>query len=221
MQMKSKVKSLASIMLVLTFMMSLFITAPAKPVQAATIKEATQKVILYPKTLPQSVKGSEKIKPTKLKSSKKSVATVSVSKDKYGYDVNVTPKKAGTCTISYKLGKDTYSQKIIVQKYTTPFKKITINGKNITSSFKKSNICVLSYKKYKNKKIKIAVKEKSPWSKPHYVYVSKKAGHAKGIPSVNTTYSTKVSKKNMEVNFMVHDMDTSLYTEEECTIIFK
>jgi hypothetical protein len=40
--------------------------------------------------------------------------------------VFINAKKAGTTTVSYKVGSDTYTAKITVKKYTCPFASLNL-----------------------------------------------------------------------------------------------
>lgn len=82
---------------------------------------------------------------SKAKSSNKKVATVAVERQKpintefehfegY-YCLKLTLKKTGTTKISYVYKGKKYSTTLKVNKYTNPFKTLTINGKSYKSGF--------------------------------------------------------------------------------------
>ena len=92
---------------------------------------------------------------TKLKSSKKSVATVSKFVHEGTAYVAVEPKKPGTAKITFnvKYGKKTIKAKttVIVRKYENPLKTFKIGSKNYASKFNKSGHVTLEKKKLKGK----------------------------------------------------------------------
>lgn len=223
--MKKTVKRL----LVLLLAVSMTMVAPVRA-DAKTITDTTQVAILYPKSSPtygdkQLVQYTKKVKVQSVKSSKKSVAAVSVGKDSGSkeYAIYVVPKKTGTTTVTYKLGKDKHKLKVIVRKYVNPFKKITINGKNITSKFNKTNVCNLSYKQYKGKKVTITYKKKGNWKILHADYFTKSDKlikcHGTILPGDKETI--KITKKNSKLYFWIPDTMDKYEPAEECTILFK
>lgn len=196
-------KKTAKRFLALFLVMTMAVIAPVGVQAADTVKKAdTSYVTYYPKTKyydnAQQVSNSENARFTSLKSSKKSVATVSCRKDKWGYAVYVLPKKTGTTYVSYKLQGVAYKQKVVVNKYVNPYKKVTVNGQNITKQFKKTNVAVVSYKKYKNKKVTIKYEMKKNWGQPHADYcVNGKI--AKCFVSFGNKLSIKKPKKNSSI----------------------
>ena len=94
-----------------------------------------------------------------LKSSNTSIAKVKAkpgSVDVYYY------KKAGTVTISCKVGSKKISTKVTVKKYSSPIKQMKIGSTDVTSKFKG---CFEDYwyhtKSFKNQKV--TLKAKSGW----------------------------------------------------------
>ena len=131
---------------------------------------------------------------SKAKSSNTEVATAKIvtSKDQYGkhYILHVQCKKAGKATITWKKNGVTYKKKIVVDDFTNPFKKITINGKNVTKKFNKSNVIELKYSKWKDKEIVIKYKVKKGWKD----FNAGKSGSSEYDSSTGTyTYKTKAS----------------------------
>lgn len=206
--MKKVTKKLLALVLVLT----MAVIAPVGAQAASVVKEETAYAIYYPKTniytYEQQIGISEKSKFTSLKSSRKSVATVVRKKTSGKYSLYVVPRKTGTTTISYKLNGVKHTQKVIVKKYVNPYKKVTINGKDITAQFKKSNAALVSYQKYKNKKVTIKYKMKKNWAQVHTDYcrngkILKCLGTFKYKMSVNkpkknsTVESSQINHKDM------------------------
>lgn len=221
--MKKTAKRIFALLLVL----SMAIVAPVK-VDAKTIKDYTSVAILYPKASPnngekQRVQYTKKVKAKNVKSSNKSVATASVGKDSSSkeYAIYVVPKKKGTTTITYKLGKDKHELKVIVRKYVNPFKEVRVNGRNVTSQFNKSNVCYLSYKEYKNKKITLKFKKKGTWYLPHADYCTKSGKLISCIGSMDSPSKFKMTKKGSMAYFWVTDTMDKYEPAEDCMIIFK
>ena len=197
--MKKTAKKFLALLLVLT----MAVIAPVGVQAAATVTKAdTSYVTYYPKTKyydnAQQVTNSEKTKFTSLKSSKKSVATVSCRKNSWGYAVYVLPKKTGTTYVSYKFEGVTYKQKVVVQKYVNPYKKVTVNGQDITNQFKKTNVAVVSYNKYKNKKVTIKYEMKKNWGQPHIDYC-RNGKILKCLGNFKYKASVKKPKKNSSI----------------------
>ena len=201
--MKKTAKRFLALLLVLT----MAVIAPAGVQAADTVTKAdTSYVTYYPKTKyydnAQQVTNSEKTKFTSLKSSKKSVATVSCRKNNWGYAVYVLPKKTGTTYVSYKFEGVTYKEKVVVQKYVNPYKKVTVNGQDITNQFKKTNVAVVSYNKYKNKKVTIKYEMKKNWGQPHIDYCGN-GDIYKCLGNFKYKVSVKKPKKNSSIEASV------------------
>lgn len=164
-----RVKKLFVVMLALTMLFT------ALPVQAASSLEVPKSLnyTLYSskdasnnasKTRKKSIVWVPS-KVTSLKSSKKSVATVTQSKAAgSGRFIYVNLKKAGTTTISFKYKSKTYKTKITVKKYVNPVSSVKIGSTTLSSStFKNSSEASLKYSKFANKKVKVSVKLKPGW----------------------------------------------------------
>lgn len=212
--MKKAAKKLLALVLVLT----MAVIAPVGVQAASVVKEETAYAIYYPKTNAytnkQQISGSEKSKFTSLKSFKKSVATVGCKKNSWGYALYVVAKKTGTTTISYKLNGVKHTQKVIVKKYVNPYKKVTINGKDITSQFKKSNVAIVSYQKYKNKKVTIKYEMKKNWAQVHTDYC-RNGKILKCLGTFKYKMSVNKPKKNstVEASLINHkDMSSDQYS---------
>lgn len=109
--------------------------------------------------------GKEGKKLKKLKSSDKSVAELSKVTTKYGTSLYVTAKKPGTATLSYKAGAKSYEIKVTVQKYQNPVNSIKIGKKMINGEkFNKRSTCILKYKDFANKKVRINIQLAEGWS---------------------------------------------------------
>lgn len=220
-------KKTAKRLLVLLLALSMSVIAPVK-VSAKTITDYTEDVTLYPKSSPSYSDKQEvgacggKTKITNIKYTNKSIAKVTTGKKSYGYVLYVQPKKTGTLNITYKIGKDTHKVKVYVKKYVNPYKQIKINGKDITSKFNKTNVCVLSYKQYKGKTVKLSFKRKRPWLMPHGDYVTKSNKLIQCIGGMSDPSKFKVTKKDSKAALWTTDTsETGHEMSEDCMIIFK
>ena len=127
---------------------------------------------------------------TKLKSSKKSVATV--SKFVYGDTayVAINMKKPGKTTVTFNVkykGKTVKAKtKVEIRKYVNPFKSLKIGSKNYASKFKENPYCTLT----KTAKGKMTIKLKSGYK-------------IKGISTYNgndgSGYKILKNKKNITI----------------------
>ena len=203
------------------------VIVPVK-VSAKTITDYTEDVTLYPKSSPSYLDKQEvgacggKTKITNIKYTNKSIAKVTTGKKSYGYVLYVQPKKTGTLNITYKIGKDTHKVKVYVKKYVNPYKQIKINGKDITSKFNKTNVCVLSYKQYKGKTVKLSFKRKRPWLMPHGDYVTKSNKLIQCIGGMSDPSKFKVTKKDSKAALWTTDTsETGHEMSEDCMIIFR
>lgn len=96
------------------------------------------------------------------KSSNPSVLQVKVSKSKYNdgtWDIKLVAKKTGKATVSFTAKGKKYKVNITVIKYSNPFAKLTVGGKDVTAKFNKSK--KLNVKSLGGKKI--AFKLKPGW----------------------------------------------------------
>ncbi len=139
----------------------------------------------------ESIPGGQQIDVSSVKSSNKSVATIS-SVSEYAYpetdydfangNVYIYLKivKFGTTKVSYKIGSKTYTTTVKLKDskssaYTNPLSSLTISGvnggKNIASKFKKKSEVKGLKLSSTQKNGKIKVKAKKGW-KISYVYVS-------------------------------------------------
>lgn len=211
-------KILASLMVVTMLMI-----APLG-VHAQEYKDETKIVTLYTKnaqfyTKKQTVSNSFEIPITKIKSTNKSIAKVGSKKEDNKYVLYVITKKTGTTNISYKVGEDTHKVKVIVKKYQNPFQQVKVNGKDVTSQFNKSNVCILDYKKYKNKKIKLKFKKKGRWLMPHADYCTKSYKRIQCIGGMASPEPFKVTKKGSIASLW--SINTENNMSEDCLILFK
>ena len=193
-------------------------------VQAQEYKDETKIATLYTKNSQlyrkkQNVSAVYYTPITKIKSTNKSVAKVGSKKDGNSYTLYVTTKKAGTTNISYKVGADTHKVKVVVKKYQNPFKQVKVNGKDVTSQFNKSNVCILDYKKYKNKKIKLKFKKKGRWLMPHADYCTKSYKRIQCIGGMSSPEPFKVTKKGSIASLW--SINTENNMSEDCLILFK
>ena len=204
--MKKTWKKLMTLVLMLNVFMAASMMAEAKNYKLGTT------VLTYQKEFGTSLQIESSQKAVKkLKSSKPSVASVTCKRQNGEYAIIIKMKKPGTTVITYTSGSDTFEEKVVVKKYQNMIKKITINGKDITSKFNKKGVCTLSYKQYKNKNIKVQVIGKKNWSTHHGDYWIRKSGKIlKCMPlPENKTYSFKLTKKNAALAFSVDELTGS------------
>ena len=88
--------------------------------------------------------------------------------DYYDYSsyINLQALKAGTCKVSYTIGKKSYSTTVTVKKYVNPVKSLVVpgvkSGKNLASAFNKNSYNEIDLKS-NGKKGNIVLKPKSGW----------------------------------------------------------
>lgn len=229
-KMRQYLKKLLPAFLILTLTIAASITVEAK-----TISSPTRTVTVYSKssksynsflgkynssneTILNVVPISDKV--TSLKSTKNSVVSLTIhngsdnSKAYKGIFLNA--KKAGTATVSYKIGLNTYSTKIVVKKYVSPFSALKLGSSNILSKFKSNGVYTMGYAKYKNKSLKLSYKAKNDWSiSASYL---QEPGNQKA-PSVKNNQSFKVTKKNSALILYAYNSKTQ--QNEQCIIIFE
>ncbi len=84
----------------------------------------------------------------------------------YSYTIGLKLKKAGTTTVSFTIGGNTYSTTVKVVKYVNPVKTIKIKGlnkgKNIASKTKKKNY--INFKGVSSKSSTINITPKAGWT---------------------------------------------------------
>ena len=102
----------------------------------------------------------------------------------------VTLKKPGTANLKVKVGKKTYTSKVVVKKYENPLEsvkvgKTTIKGK----AFNKNNITSVKYSKFANKKTAIKFNVKKGWKVTVVAYGEKKWQQ---LPNIKNGSSVKV-----------------------------
>lgn len=157
---------------------------------------------------------------TSLKSSNPSVASIGVRISTAGDAapeekmVCIRAHKPGTTTVSYKVNNTIYKRKIKVYKYTSPFSKIKLGGKDITSKFRKTNTYILPYSKYKDKTLKVSYKAVP--KRNIVVTYQKRDDLSANIVSNNKTFKVK---KGCILSFTVSNSRTNV--KETCSVIFK
>ena len=157
---------------------------------------------------------------TSLKSSNSSVASIFVRRTTSGdaaYEsktICIKARKPGTTTVSYKVNNTIYKCKIKVHKYTSPFSKITLGGKNITSKFRKTNTYILPYSKYKNKTLKLSYK--AAGKRNIIATYQQRDALSANVVSNNKTFKVK---KGCILRFAVYNPRTNV--GETCSVIFK
>lgn len=157
---------------------------------------------------------------TSLKSSNPSVASIGVRISTAGDAapeekmVCIRAHKPGTTTVSYKVNNTIYKRKIKVHKYTSPFSKIILGGKNITSKFWKTNTYILPYSKYKGKTLKLSYKA----SGKRNIIATYQQRDALSANVVSNNKTFKVTKGCI-LRFGVYNPRTNV--GETCSVIFK
>lgn len=161
----------------LSFMLVLIMLFGAIPVEAASSKltdvpkaasftlyaskdtgfGGNKKNVAYLYSIPSS-------KVSNIKSSKKTVATVT-KKTFYGSTfLYLNLKKAGKTNISFKYKSKTYNIAVTVQKYKNPIASVKIGKTTLASSkFKNTSSHTLKYSKYANKKQQIKITLAKGW----------------------------------------------------------
>ncbi len=211
--MKKTIKQLFTLLFTLMIVITASINVKA---DNEIVTEDTYYIPYYPKVkgykIPaEPVISSDDQEITVLKISNKSIGSVTTKKNSDGtYLVYLAPKKTGTVNITYNVGDITHQQKIVVKKYQNPYSKVTINGKNITKQFKKTNVAVVSYKKYKKKKVTIKYKMKKNFRQAHtdYCYKGK-------IVNCIGTFVYKASVKKPKKN---SDIEASIFNSYDTTV---
>ncbi|MCD7737011.1 MAG: hypothetical protein LUI07_08650 [Lachnospiraceae bacterium] len=245
--MKRMMKKLTGIVIALTMLFS------AIPASAAISVESDQVLYMtstsssttsYASIYVSGLSSSQKITQSSVKSSKTSVASVysldryASSSNYYYYEsktsssssgtsssIGLKLKKAGTATISFKIGSKTYKSKITVKSYTNPVKSITISGVNSSKTFasktKSSNsVSGLTLSKT-TKNAKISVTAKSGW-KVRYIslynsdtgenYSYSNYSNPKTSASMNLGTLTKGKSYSVYVTFVNTSNGASLST---------
>lgn len=166
-------KTLKKLFAVMLTMMMLLNVLPVQAASALDVPESLTYTLYSSKDASGDASKKNKrfavwvpAKVTSLKSSKKSVATVTQAKVKgvTGRYVYVNLKKPGTTTISFKYKSKTYKTKITVKKYVNPVASVKIGSTVVSSSkFKSRSETSLKYSKFANKKVKVNIKLKSGW----------------------------------------------------------
>lgn len=228
--MKKYFKKFLPVLLILTLTILASVTVEAKTTTfpARTVTAYSKSSKSYNSFLGKYISSNERIlnvipsskKVTSLKSTNSSVVSLKTqngsgnSKGNTGIFLNV--KKAGTATVSYKIGADTYKVKIVAKKYTSPFSALSLGDSNILSAFNSKSTYTLSYATYKNKSLKLNYEAKNGWS----IYASylQQPGHQKS-DIVNNNASFKVTNKNSALILSASNSKTQ--QNEECIIIFK
>lgn len=173
--MKKISKKLLSFLLVFGMIISMFTMTSATVWAANENVPKSLTLVAYPKSSTEFMT-SLSAKATVLKSSNTSVVTVKQSKFSYGqevsYSVSLTPKKAGTATISLKCKGKTYKTKVTVKKYVNPVKSIKIGTTAVAASkFNSTPEISLSYAKFAGKKVNTTVTLKNGWKlEEMYIY---------------------------------------------------
>ena len=94
-----------------------------------------------------------------------------------------------------------------------------MNGQNITSQFKKSNVAVVSYKKYKNKKVTVKYVMKKDWAQVHTDYC-KNGKIIKCLGTFKYKMSVKKPKKNSDIEASLFDRKNDV-SDQYSVIVFK
>ena len=102
----------------------------------------------------------------------------------------VTLKKPGTANLKVKVGKKTYTSKVIVKTYENPLTSVKVGKTTIKgSTFNKNNIANIKYSKFANKKTAIKFNAKKGWKITVVAYGEKKWQQ---LPNIKNGTSVKV-----------------------------
>lgn len=237
--MKKQLKHILPVILVLaTVMLS------AVCVNAKTLTNAPQVLTLYPKSSKiynenrrMYAPANETIlntnlyygnKATSIKAKKTAYVTAvyhnnyapALTQDKLYASAYLKAKKAGTTTITYKIGKQKYSEKVTIRKYSSPFKTLKLNNLNLVSKFKTKSNYTLSYNKYQGKTLKLQFNAKNGWTlNIHYLEdaTAKGTSYRKNWIKNNETFT--VTQKNSAI--VVYAYNSKTAQDEQCIIFFK
>ncbi len=191
--MKTSLKQILSALLVVVLVAGIFVASPTDAEAASSLKYDKKVTVYLSRKTGKSSKygyGSIIIHTSKalksVKSSNKSkVGNLFAYYNGSYSQIEFIAKKAGTATISFKVGGKTYKSKVTVKKYTNPLKTVKItgvnSGKNIASKVKKKNEVSLSLKKTKTN-AKLTIKPAKNWKVTDVSF------------SDGTNYNSKVDK---------------------------
>ena len=165
--MKKVTKKLLSLLLTFGMIISMFSMTSATVWAANANVPKSMTLVAYKKPVTEFLTLLP-AKATSLKSSNTSVVSVKQSKFNFGtqpsYSVSLTPKKAGTATVSLKYKGKTYKTKVTVKKYVNPVKSVSLGNTVISGSkFKSASEISLSYAKFAGKNLKTKVQLAKGW----------------------------------------------------------
>ena len=155
--------------------------------------------------------------PESISSSRKSVAVQGLIARKSGLSyVYLKLKKTGKTIISGKDGSRENQYELTVMKYKNPFSSIMMNKKNITGKFTKRSVIEYSFKKFKNKKIKLSFEGKGDW---HLSTAQLRIPGDLNVTSLGSGSTVKIKKKGSAIYLFANNNTT--HQSETCQIIFK
>ncbi len=162
---------------------------------------------------------------TNIKISDKKIASFSAytkqdSDGNTNYIIVVTTKKTGKAKLSYQTDGKTYIVPITVKPYVSPVSSLKLGSVNLTSQFKKSNIVVLPFNKYKGKTLKLTLKNSKGWSN----LLDITSVNGKYVPATTFVDSNnvkhKITKKNTAISILFNDKKNPKF-EMQLHIVFK
>lgn len=126
--------------------------------------------------------------------------TSTYSSESYDYQISLRFSHAGTAKVTYKIGKKSYTLKIVVKAYTNPISSITMTGINKGKSF--ASKCKTEMPYYPKlsfpsvvKSSTLKVKAKTGWKVTYISFDDMTAGKSKSLrDSGLTTMSLKLGK---------------------------
>lgn len=165
--MKKATKKLLSLLLAFGMIISMFSITPATIWAANANVPKSMTLVAYKKPVSEFLTLLS-AKAASLKSSNTSVVSVKQTKFNFGtqpsYSISLTPKKAGTATVSLKYKGKTYKTKVTVKKYVNPIKTVKLGTTVISGSkFKTASEINLSYAKFAGRNLKTNVQLASGW----------------------------------------------------------
>ena len=120
--------------------------------------------------------------------------------ESYGYQIYLRFSQAGTAKVTYKIGKKSYTLKIVVKAYTNPISSITMTGVNKGKSFASKCKTYMPYNPELSfpsavKSSTLKVKAKTGWKVTYISFDDVTAGKNKSLSDSGlTTMSLKLGK---------------------------
>lgn len=125
--------------------------------------------------------------------------------NKYNKGILVKLKKAGTATVSYKVGAKEYRVEITVLPYTSPVESISMGSIDLLPKLQTKSSLSFPYGKYSKKPLKINFQAKEGW-KINAGYLEK-AGYQKG-KTIKNNKNFKLTRKGCAVCLWAYNEET-------------